>query len=66
MARLITEHATFMVLDSECDSRFRIQVNGQGDVTIRCTETDTKLDIEIIELKLIYDAVCSVYPKEVS
>lgn len=66
MARLITEHATFMVLDSECESRFRIHVNGQGDVTIKCTENDTELEIETIELKLIYDAVCSVYLKEVS
>jgi len=64
MTKLIMEHAAFMVLDSECAGRFKIHVNSQGDVTIKCIQTQQGLDIEIDELKLIYDAVCSVYSEE--
>ena len=66
MAKLIMEQATFMVLDldSECSGRFKIHVNGQGDVTIKCIQTQQGFDIEFDELKLIYDAVTSVYSEE--
>ena len=66
MTTIITELATFMVLDSECSGRFKIHVNSQEEVTIKCLVTDIELGMELDELMLIYDAVCSVYPKEVS
>lgn len=64
MTTLITEFATFMVLDSECSGRFKIHVNSQEEVTIKCIQTQQGLDIELDELKLIYDAVNSVMRRQ--
>ena len=61
MSKLIMEHASFIVLDIERNNKFKIQVNGQGEMTIRCSLTDLALDMEIHDLKLIYDAVKNAY-----
>ena len=65
MTKLITEFATFMVLDSECNGgRFKVHVNRQEEVTIKCHVTDIELGMEFDELKLIYDAVNSVMRRQ--
>ena len=64
MTTLVTEFATFMVLDSECSGRFKIHVNSQEEVTIKCHVTDIELGMELDELRLIYDAVNSVMRRQ--
>ena len=65
MSKLIMEQATFMIVDS-CETRFALDVNGQGEVNITCAKTGAELDMDFEHLKFIYDAVTAVYSEESS